>query len=137
MEGVRCNWLEENCSQTYMTDEQHLLGMDRDPVAKWEVFVRNVVVLLLDLYCVLKSKEHLSFDSPAETSVVRRIPTSAKFLVATSAGNQIQDLPRQPNALARIERLQLSPIAWLSSFQGSRRWELVLTRLRLGHTRLT
>ena len=36
-----------------------------------------------------------------------------------------------------LRQLKDSPVAWPSSFQGNRRWEVVLARLRLGHTRLT
>ena len=39
-------------------------------------------MLLLSLYRALKSKEPLSFDSPAETEVVRRPPTPDKGFVA-------------------------------------------------------
>ena len=44
----------------------HMLGTDRDPV----------VVSFLALYNECKSMEHLSFDSYAETDVVRRFPTT-------------------------------------------------------------
>ena len=68
-------------------NERQLLGVDRDLVPTCKVFVRNVVLLFFDLYRVFRSMELLSFDSPAETDVVRRFPTSAKVFVSTSAGN--------------------------------------------------
>ena len=37
-------------------------------------------MLFLTLYCVFKSVKQLSFDSPAETAVVKGSPTSAKVL---------------------------------------------------------
>ena len=57
---------------------QHLLGRYRDPVKSVQFFLRNFVVLFLDLHRVPKSMKPLSFDSPAETDVVRRLPTAAK-----------------------------------------------------------
>ena len=44
-------------------------------------------MLFLALHRVFKSMELLSFDSPAETDIVRRFHTSAKVFVSTSAGN--------------------------------------------------
>ena len=44
----------------------------------------NAVVLFLALYRVFKSMEPLSFDKPAETDVVRRLPTSAKVFMSAS-----------------------------------------------------
>ena len=38
--------------------------------------------------------EPLSFDSPAETDVVRRFLMSAKVFVSGSAGTQSRDLPQ-------------------------------------------
>ena len=34
-------------------------------------------------------------------------------------------------------QLKESPITWTSSLQGTRRWDVVLARLRLGHTQIT
>ena len=71
----------------------HLLGeMDLEPVTGAEVFEENVVLLFLSLLCVLKSKEPLSFDSTAETFVVRKSLTSAKAFVFTPDGNRARDL---------------------------------------------
>ena len=61
--------------------ERQLLETDRDPVPTLQVFVRNVVALFLGLCRVFKTMEPLSFDTPAETDVVRRFPTSAKNFV--------------------------------------------------------
>ena len=74
-------------------NERQLLGTDRNSVQTCKVFVRNVVVLFLAFYRVLKSMEPLSFDSSAETDVVRRSPTSAKVFVSASAGTRTRDLP--------------------------------------------
>ena len=41
----------------------------------------------------IKCIEPLSFDSLAETNVVRRFPTSVKVFVSTSAGTRTRDLP--------------------------------------------
>ena len=38
-----------------------------------------------------KCTKPLSFDSPAETGIVRRFPTSAKVFVSTSAGTRTRD----------------------------------------------
>ena len=53
------------------------MGMDEDPVPTYKVFVRSADVLFLAIVCI-KCMEPLSFDSPEETDIVRRFPTSAK-----------------------------------------------------------
>ena len=44
--------------------------------------------------------EQLSFDSPAETDVVRRFRTSAKGFVFDSPGTRTRDLPHGSSALS-------------------------------------
>ena len=42
---------------------------DREPGSTCKLFVRNVVGLVLALYCLFKSMEPLYFDIPAENDV--------------------------------------------------------------------
>ena len=49
---------------------RHLMGMDRDPVPMFKVFVRSVVALSWFCIACIKCMEPLSFGSPAETDVV-------------------------------------------------------------------
>ena len=62
-----------------------------DLVSTCKVVVRNVGVLFSALYRAFKSMEPLSLNSPEETAVVKRFPTSAKVFVFASAGNQTRD----------------------------------------------
>ena len=57
----------------------NLVGTDRDQVSACNLFIRSVVMLFVTLYRVYYM-EPLSFDSPAETDIVRRFPTSVKVL---------------------------------------------------------
>ena len=51
--------------------------------------------MLSSVLClVFKSMKALSFDSPVETNVVRRFPTSAKVFVSASARTRTRNLPR-------------------------------------------
>ena len=51
---------------------------DQQPASSSIGVVKNVVMLFLALFRLFKSMKPLSFDSPAETDVVRRLPTAAK-----------------------------------------------------------
>ena len=53
----------------------------KDQLIRSVALVKNVVVLFLALCRVFKSMEPLTFDSLAETDVVRRFPNSAKVFV--------------------------------------------------------
>ena len=69
-------------------NERNLVGTDRDPVSKCKTFVRVVVVLSWFCIVCIKCMEPLHFDSPAETDVVRRFPTSAKIFMSASTGTR-------------------------------------------------
>ena len=58
--------------------ERHLVGTDRDPVLKCKAFVKSVIALSWLCIVCIKYMEPSSFDSLAETDVVRRLPTSGK-----------------------------------------------------------
>ena len=66
---------------------------DRDSIPTCKAFVRSVAVLFLAFIVCIKCMEPLSFESPAEPDVVRRLPKSAKVLVSTSAGTRTRNLP--------------------------------------------
>ena len=53
------------------------------------------VLLCCSWLCIMciKSMEPPPFDSPVETDIVRRFPTSAKVFVSTSASTRTRDLP--------------------------------------------
>ena len=50
----------------------------------------------------IKCMELLSFDSPAENDIVRKLPMSAKVFVFASAGTQTQDLQHGNRMLYQI-----------------------------------
>ena len=79
-------------------NDRRLVVTDRDPVPTCKVFVKSVFVLFLAL-CI-KYMEPLSFDSPAETDVGRRFPTSAKGFVSASTGTRTRDLARSSHSAA-------------------------------------
>ena len=58
-----------------------------------KAFVRSVVVLSWLCIVCIKCMKPVSFNSTAETDVVKRFPTSAKVFVSASAGARTRDLP--------------------------------------------
>ena len=60
-------------------------------------------MLFLALYRVFKNMEQLSFDSPAETDVVRRFPTTANVFMSLSAGNRTKNLSHGNRTLYPVE----------------------------------
>ena len=52
--------------------------------------------------------EPLSFDSHAESDVVKRFPTSANVFVSTLAGTRFQNLPDSNSSHSATEALHLS-----------------------------
>ena len=66
--------------------ERNLMGTDRYLVPTCKAFVRSVVLFSWLCIVCIKCMELLSFDSSAETDVVKRFSTSAKVFVLASIG---------------------------------------------------
>ena len=95
--------------------ERHLVGTDRDPDPTCKEFEGSVVVLSWICIACIKCMEPLSFDTPAQTDVVRRFPTSAKVFVSVSAGTRTRDLPY--DLATQPPRLHLIIKMWKSVYK--------------------
>ena len=63
------------------------------PISSSSVYMCFVKKCYVLGFVSCKCTKPLSFDSPAETDVIRRSSTTAKLFVSTTTGNRTQDLP--------------------------------------------